>query len=96
MKELFARCYRLCGDRLNRPDRNKKRSPRLAAFWAFFGIQTICKIFRNITYYRTAVNFESIKCTQIRLNTGSTAGITSGDGKNTGNYIILLYGNFLS
>jgi len=39
---------RLCGDRLNRPDRNKKRSQRLAAFWAFFGIQTICKIFRNI------------------------------------------------
>ena len=33
---------------LNRPDRTNKRPPRLAAFWAFFGVQTICNIFRSI------------------------------------------------
>ena len=37
---------RLYGGGLNRPDRTNKRPPRLAAFWAFFGVQTICKIFR--------------------------------------------------
>ena len=39
---------RLYGGGLNRPDRTNKRPPRLAAFWAFFGVQTICNIFRNI------------------------------------------------
>ena len=39
---------RLYGGGLNRPDRAENCQPRLAAFWAFFGVQTICKIFRNI------------------------------------------------
>ena len=39
---------RLCGDRMNRPDRAENCQPRLAAFWAFFGVQTICNIFRSI------------------------------------------------
>ena len=39
---------RLHGDRLNRPDRGQKHSPRLAAFWVLVGIKNICNIFCHI------------------------------------------------